>query len=230
MNWLKWSAPAPQPSALWCVHFYRYRALIVVDGRRFEVQPGSVTVFPPGKTIEYHYQGKSVHAYAHFSLPAAGRAAQRIPVLQEVPVLRLAFEEAIGWAPSERLRAEVRLWDILWQLTNGASASASMQPHPAVEAAMREIELHLGEVIYMAELTRKTGFLQNHLTRLFTAATGKTMAAYIRDRRVERAAHLLRHSTLPVKAIAFEVGIPDLHLFNKSIRRAFGIPPRRLRG
>jgi len=41
---------------------------------------------------------------------------------------------------------------------------------------------------------------------------------------------LLVYSTLPVKVIASEVGIPDLHLFNKTIRRELGHSPRAIRG
>ena len=45
-----------------------------------------------------------------------------------------------------------------------------------------------------------------------------------------RAQHLLSQSTLPIKAIAEEVGIPDLQHFNKVVRRKLGGAPRRLRG
>jgi transcriptional regulator GlxA family with amidase domain len=46
---------------------------------------------------------------------------------------------------------------------------------------------------------------------------------------VERARHLLLNSTLPIKVIAREVGIPDPHLFNKIIRRELGKAPREVR-
>lgn len=211
---------------LWCVHLYRYHAVILVAGARLEVAPGSVTIFPPETTIEYHYRGKSIHAYAHFSLPAASRSAQRIPALQVAPGLRPSFEEAIGWLPGQRLRAEIRLWDILWQLATRTAASGHQ--HPAVSEALRLIELRLNEVPYVSDLARAVHLSQNHLTRLFTIATGKGVAAYIRDRRVERAVHLLRQSTLPVKAIAAEVGIPDLNLFNP--QQIAGLVRRAARG
>lgn len=209
---------------LWCLHFYGYAATVVVNGQPVEVRPGTVSIFPPGTALEYRYRGRSTHAYAHFTLPARG-AMQPTPALQESAGLRPSFEEAIGWMPAQQRRAEVRLWDILWQL---AGATGPTQ-HPGVTEALRQIELRLGAVIYVPELARAAGLSQNHLTRLFTAATGKTMAAYIRDRRVARATHLLRHSTLPVKAIAAEVGIADLHLFNKCVRRVLGVAPRRVR-
>ena len=56
-----------------------------------------------------------------------------------------------------------------------------------------------------------------------------TVEGYIRQRRVERALHLLAHTTLTVKTIAGEVGLPDLHFFNKTIRAAAGLSPREYR-
>jgi len=73
------------------------------------------------------------------------------------------------------------------------------------------------------------GTHNNHLTRLFHTTYGVTISAYIRQRRAERARHLLLHSTLPIKAIAAQVGIADLHLFNKTIRRVLHDSPRRVR-
>jgi len=46
---------------------------------------------------------------------------------------------------------------------------------------------------------------------------------------MERALHLLKHTTMAVKTIAAEVGLPDLHFFNKTIRAATGLGPREYR-
>jgi len=51
----------------------------------------------------------------------------------------------------------------------------------------------------------------------------------VRKCRLERAVHLLLYSDMPVKQVACDVGIPDLQLFNKTIRRTFGLAPRVLR-
>jgi transcriptional regulator GlxA family with amidase domain len=68
------------------------------------------------------------------------------------------------------------------------------------------------------------------LTRLFRAATGKTVVAALQERRVERARHLLTYSDLPVKDVAARVGIEDLNQFNKMMRRHCGAAPRAIRG
>jgi hypothetical protein len=53
---------------LWCVHLYRYHATLRINGEVFPVHPGSISVTPPDAQLEYSYRGRSVHAYAHFTL------------------------------------------------------------------------------------------------------------------------------------------------------------------
>ena len=220
---------------LWCLHIYRYEAEVIIDGKTFPIRPGYASVIPPGKTLEYRYQGKSVHCYAHFALPKPGSASISIPAMQDLgkdfAALDRELEQAVEYGSSQRLRAEVRVWDILWQLASRTRAQSSRpaQLHPAVQKTIQSIELRLHEPIYVTDLAREAGLSQNHLIRLFRAAMGTTVVGYIRDRRLQRASHLLRNTTLPIKTIAHEVGIADLHLFNKTIRRALGVPPRQVR-
>ena len=73
------------------------------------------------------------------------------------------------------------------------------------------------------------GISHNHLTRLFRSQTGGTVIGHLRARRMARAAHLLRESTMSIRAIAASVGIPDLQAFNKSCRASAGLSPRQIR-
>jgi len=76
------------------------------------------------------------------------------------------------------------------------------------------------------EIAAATGFSHNHLTRLFRAETGDTVVGYLRRRRLDRARHLLRETTMAIPAIAASVGIADLQAFNKACRRE--LAPRRV--
>jgi AraC family transcriptional regulator len=226
----RWRLPG-----LWCVHFYQYAAELRINGESFAIRPGHVSITPPDAELEYRFRGPSVHTYAHLRLPAGDRAATvPIAVLQDLgrdfDALNDAFAQAVGWLPSRPQRAAARVWDILWQLTERTTRPTDAETIPAPVARVRElIELHLAEPLYVTELARRVGVSQNHLTRLFRAALGTTVVAYVRQRRVQRARHLLVNTTLPVKVIATEVGLPDLHLFNKTIRRVLGAAPRELR-
>jgi transcriptional regulator GlxA family with amidase domain len=137
-------------------------------------------------------------------------------------------------------RAAVKMWDLLWELTDphtigstargtGVDGSGNAPTHPALRAAQAMIALRLAEPLDVNDIAKAADVSPTHLTRLFRAVTGGGVAQYVRARRMERARHLLLHSTLPIKSIAVEVGICDLQLFNKIVRRSLGRSPREIR-
>ncbi|GIG66906.1 AraC family transcriptional regulator [Phytomonospora endophytica] len=215
---------------LWQLHLYRYDADLTVDGESYRITPGRVSLIPAGATSQYIYRGPSEHLYVHFR-PAPSGAAQRIPVLQdagaEVPVLTALLSSAIAVWPTSPARATAEVWAALHRI---AALSEPGGPHPAVGAAMAHIESGLAGTLEVPRIAAAAGVSHNHLTRLFRAETGDTVVAYIRRRRMHRARHLLRESTLPIPTVAAAVGIPDLQAFNKVCRRELGAAPRALRG
>ncbi len=219
---------------LWSLHLYRYAGSITIDGTEYAIAPGWAGITPPNSRIVYRFRGESRHTFAHFRLPPEGDLVA-VPVIQDVgdafDGLTRALEEAAGWLPSQPRRASVRLWDVLWQLAGQplAERAPHQRLHPALSRAVREIELHLEKPLAIPAVARRAEISHNHLTRLFRAQFGVTIEGYIRRRRVERALHLLAHTTLAVKTIAGEVGLPDLHYFNKIIRAAAGMSPREYR-
>lgn len=221
-----------QLASLWSLHFYPYEATVRIDDVLFPIRPGFAGITPPNGRSEYHYDRPVRHLYAHFTLPAVAPTIA-VPAMQDIGVRFAAldqdFEQAIGFFATQPRRAEARLWDILWELARPPAAHQASTRHSALDRACSEIELHLSEPFAIPALAHTVGLSHNHLLRLFQAAFSTTIVGYIQRRRVERSKHLLLHSDLPIKVIAAEVGIPDLHLFNKTIRRALGASPRHLR-
>jgi transcriptional regulator GlxA family with amidase domain len=101
--------------------------------------------------------------------------------------------------------------------------------HTALDQACRVVQARLSERLSLSDLAAPAGVSPAHLTRLFRAELGVTATDYLRRCRLERALHLLTRSEVPVKEVACEIGIPDLHAFNKAVRRGFGVSPRELR-
>jgi AraC family transcriptional regulator len=116
---------------------------------------------------------------------------------------------------------------VLWRVAQ-LSAPAS-RTHPAVAAAMAYVESHLAGPLTVPRIAAAAGVSHNHLTRLFRDHADTTVVAYIRGRRLARAHHLLRESTLPIAAVAAAVGIGDLQAFNKACRHGLGASPRAIR-
>ena len=218
---------------MWQLHLYGYDADLTVDGVAHPIGPGCVSLVPPGVVVEYHYRGRSEHLYAHLRLVGSARSTpQRIPVVQdsgaETPMLSSLFRQAIAAWPRTPARAAAEVWTVLWRVAQLA-APTEAAPHAAVGTALAYIEAHLAEPLSVPEIARSAGVSHNHLTRLFRAETGDTVVAHIRRRRMERARHLLRESTLSIPTVAASVGIGDLQAFNKACRRELGAAPRAVR-
>jgi transcriptional regulator GlxA family with amidase domain len=147
----------------------------------------------------------------------------------ETPVLSALLLSAIAAWSATPQRAVSDVWAALWRVATLAAPSGADRPHPAVAAAVAYIESHLASPLSVPSVATAAGVSHNHLTRLFRAETGDTIVAHIRRRRMARARHLLRESTLPIAAIATAVGIGDLQAFNKTCRRELGASPRALR-
>ncbi|MER5914952.1 helix-turn-helix transcriptional regulator [Streptomyces sp. NPDC001982] len=217
---------------LWQLHLYAYDAELVVGTTPHSVRPGRVSLVPPGTTVRFHYRGRSEHLYAHLRIPASG-SARTVPVVQdtgpELPLLRALLRQAVAAAPREPERTRAEIWTALWRIAHLTPAARRPDPHPAVAAALTHIEAQLAGPLTVPDVARAAGVSHNHLTRLLRAATGDTVVGYIRRRRLDRAHHLLRASTLSIPAVAASVGIPDLQAFNKACRRELGASPRALR-
>jgi AraC-like DNA-binding protein len=238
---------------LWAVHFYRYQGELTVDGRTVSIRPGQVSVVPPGGRMRYRYRGPSEHIYAHVRMdrPPGAFARQRLQLMDDLRgdggAVRAGWERLLDAPPDATSRSRAVMWELLWMLADRAAGAAAAagptagptagaRPGPSgiprtatVATAIKWIDEGLSGRLRVAELAEWLGVSHNHLTRLFRSELDCTVVEFVRRRRLERARHLLANSTLPVKSIAVQVGIPDLQAFNKSCHREFGAAPRELR-
>lgn len=219
----------------WCLHLYRDPMQLRVSGQWLPVEAGCATLIPPGAPIEFHFPAPTLHTHfvAHFR--ASTGQTRAFPALQNLgarfePLYQLLIETVASGArdDAELPRAQARLWDVLWQLSQPAPTSATPQ-QTLVESAQKWIEAHLGESFSIGELARQFDVSHNHLTRCFRAQTEQTPVAWTRARRIERARYLLEHTTAPIKSIAAQSGLGDIHSLNKAMRGATGQGPRALR-
>lgn len=217
---------------MWQLHLYRYHADIVVDGVAHEIRPGHVSLVPPRVVVRYLYRGRSEHLYAHLRLPARG-AATEVPVMQDAgaraALLSDLMQHAIDVFARSPTRAVSQIWAALWRVAHLTESTEDRGTHAAIGAAVAYIESHLAEPLTVPRIARAAGVSHNHLTRLFRAELGSTVVGYIRARRLARAEHLLRASTLPIAAVAASVGIRDLQAFNKACRQVLHASPRAIR-
>ena len=222
--------------AVWGVHVYFYEGLLHVGGETFPIAHGSVSLTPPEEKLEWEFPEHAAHYYVHFvphgELPGQPCSIMHGP-LNRIDEVVSDFEFIASTYLTNPLPAQIRFWDFLWRTARRDSekphARASALP-AKVQLAVSFIAQHLSSRIHIAKLAQQIDVSHNYLTTLFRANFGCTVAAFIRVKRCERAQFLLRNTSLSIKSIAQEVGIPDLNHFNKVIRREFGRSPTSLRG
>jgi AraC family transcriptional regulator len=146
-------------------------------------------------------------------------------------VLERQLELCLTAFRRNRVRAQALLWSVLWQLVApGAVAVAEGDAvDPRYERASAYIDLHLSEELSVPTIAAEVGLSHNQLTRIFRQQAAATVVGYIRALRVERACHLLRHTTKPIAEIGASVGMPDPQAFNKAFRTVQGRSPRAYR-
>jgi transcriptional regulator GlxA family with amidase domain len=91
--------------------------------------------------------------------------------------------------------------------------------------ARDEIDRHYAVPLDLDVLAGIAGISKYHFLRLFRAAYGRTPAAYLSERRVERAQDLLRSANLTVTEVCHAVGFSSLGSFSSRFRALTGESP-----
>jgi AraC-like DNA-binding protein len=224
----------------WVMHLYHYDATFVLRDLSLSIQPGMVTLTPPGERTIYQFPNPHCEHYYVFFEPESGSATEPVKLVYSPNEITSGF--AVDFRLAIRVfhdrpdQSRAIIWNLLWTLANlsapqvearGLDTGSSI--HPAVRKAQRIIQMDLRRSLKVNQIARDCRISHNQLTRLFREFTGMTVTGYIQQQRTKQAEYLLRNSTLPVKMIAQECGIPDLHYFNKVIKARFGVPPSRMR-
>ncbi len=87
------------------------------------------------------------------------------------------------------------------------------------------IDRNYAKQLTVAALARRARLSPFHFIRSFRAATGLTPHQYVRERRLERARHLLSTTPMPVTDVCQAVGFASLGSFSALFRRATGLSP-----
>jgi AraC-like DNA-binding protein len=86
-------------------------------------------------------------------------------------------------------------------------------------------DAHYAEPLDLEALAAVAGLSKYHFQRLFTATYGLSPAAYVSQRRVERAQDLLRATNLTVTEVCYAVGFASLGSFSSRFRELVGETP-----
>ena len=98
-----------------------------------------------------------------------------------------------------------------------------------VKRAIQYIEIHLSQPIEVETLSKLSNISRRHFVQLFSKETGKTVNQYVMQARCERAAELLRNSTLQIQEISRYVGYEDQSYFARIFKDNMSVTPQQYR-
>jgi AraC-like DNA-binding protein len=87
------------------------------------------------------------------------------------------------------------------------------------------MDARYAEPLDVGVLAHMAGISRAHFSRRFREAFGEPPHQYLKSRRMERAALLLRSTDEPVATICRDVGLLSVGSFTTSFRRAYGLSP-----
>ena len=220
------------------VHLYSYAAVVRFDGAEARIEPGDLTITPPGVGSSYHLPRPGSHWCLHVPVPAGGPEMLALPwqvrLGDEANMVRerlVRIIDHVGRArsspggPAEVAAAGGVLELFAWLVERPMAGAAGNRGERAITQAAAELRLRPERSWRIADLAAKVGVSPAYLARRFRLRFGHTLARYQMIQRIGAAQALLACTADPVGEVGARVGLPDPHHFNKLFRRITGAPP-----
>jgi AraC family transcriptional regulator len=109
------------------------------------------------------------------------------------------------------------------------ATQSTQDENERILAVKHYIQAHLTEPLDRETLAQVAGFSVSHLHRVFTAAMGESIAAYVRRVRLERAARKLRMGAIDIGEVALAAGYETHAAFGKAFKQHYGLSPSAFR-
>lgn len=91
------------------------------------------------------------------------------------------------------------------------------------------IEIHLHDDLSLDQVAEVVGVSRFHLSRAFSTTLGTPLAAYVRARRLSRAAAALAAGAPDILAVALDTGYNSHEAFTRAFSQQFGTTPEQVR-
>lgn len=225
------------------IHFCKSgKGLLKIRDKTYHIKAGQCFYFPPLEPVFYQadeedpweyewfdFQGSSVHEIlSHSTLSAEN------PVLSEIPetisgLFDSACRKEFGVGDfSEQLDLCGKLMTLLSRIVKYYPAENQKDPgkfkiadriHALIEENFRRSWFDITAMGKILNVSRPT------LHRIFASEFHTTPGLYLKNYRLDRAAEILEHTKISVKATAFSVGFGDPLYFSAAFKKKFGVSP-----
>lgn len=137
--------------------------------------------------------------------------------------VRLAKQQAFKqWYEAQNL-------SILEQSQSEAASSSIFPTNEELKEIFDFIEAHFQEAIGLRDVADAVGYSSGYLTQLVRRQTGKTVGAWIIERRMTEAEVLLKNNNYSIERIAEALGYQNINHFFRQFRQYHGTTPQNWR-
>ena len=85
------------------------------------------------------------------------------------------------------------------------------------------------EEVSVEAVTRELGYTRQYVSGRFHRVTGRLLSQFLKEKRLEKAARLLRSGDLLISQVAHRCGFDSENYFRQQFRHRFGMSPRQFR-
>lgn len=118
-----------------------------------------------------------------------------------------------------------KFWNFIYCLTDGEQINTVSNAEEYIQKAETFIKTNVHKKISVSDVAKYIGIDRSYLTRLFNEYKKTSPQNYIISLKMNTAALYLKNTNASVTETAQSVGYYDTHIFNKTFKKQFGVPP-----
>nr|WP_145405479.1 AraC family transcriptional regulator [Paenibacillus xylanexedens] len=198
-------------------------------GQSFIIFPNQEIFYYPDLEDPWEYVWVEFHGKDASRLVELTQFSELQPVVTEAPDTLQPFydlEWSVGASYLEQMRADAKVKVLLSYYMEYFPRQAEAEPKDYVWMARTYIEQNYWKpTLTVTEIVQAVNLERSYLFRLFKAATGESISAYLTSYRIRRACELLKLSGLSIQSIAYSVGYHDPLYFSRVFKKATSHTP-----
>jgi AraC family transcriptional regulator, arabinose operon regulatory protein len=215
-----------------------------MNGKTYLLSAKQGFLIPPGVIVYYKADGDDpwIYSWIGFRGPQAKTFMGLAGLHENSPIFRVHDESLFFEGLHEQLLAansrrscslllQSLLYRFLAELVDctHSSAPGSLSPTRSKETYVRLaiecIEHNYSQRMTVQQIADSIGLTRTYLSSLFQEQYGLSLQAYLLTYRMDRAAELLRSSSLSISDVSRSVGYTDPFLFSKMFKKVTGMSP-----
>ncbi len=223
---------------------YKLRPWDILLVRNHMIHKALIDVTEPYERIIIYLNSAYIDRFAPdsnlmecFALAEKRRFCLMRPNDDERKAVKLCLENIENCFDDEGFGADILRGASLTQLmvqlnrimqSNSDTEREAAEHNEKIALILSYINEHLSEELSVDELAARSYLSRYHFMRLFKAQTGCTVHNYIRQKRLNLAARLIREG-MPAVHAASECGFSDYSAFHRAFAQTFGVSPGKIK-